>query len=162
MRPVVRALFVVVCIAAGGGARADDEADRLQLARELIILNQMLKNLDAMVPTMMNAMKPIITRGDAKVEKDYDAIMKLMLNEFEPFKAQMLDDFERVAARAYTKGELEEIVAFSKSPTGQKMARLAPTLAQAGMAIGQSYGEKVAAQLAEKMKAELRKRGHNI
>ena len=162
MRQAIRAAVLVLCIVPVGGVSADDETDRLQLARELIVVNQMLRNMDAMMPSVMSAMKPIITRGDPKIEKDFDAIANLVMAEFEPFKAQMLDDFARIAARAYTKAELEEILAFSKSPTGQKMARLAPTMAQSGMAIGQQYGAKAAAQFSEKMKSELRKRGHNI
>ena len=162
MRHCLRAALLVVCMIAGGAVRADDEADRLQLARELLVANQTLKNMDAMLPNMINAMKPIITRSDPKIEKDYDAIMVLLLTEFEPLKEQLIEDVARLTANAYTKTELEEILAFSKTPTGQKMVRLTPSLAQAGMTLGQQYGQKIAGQLAEKMKAELRKRGHNI
>ena len=74
----------------------------------------------------------------------------------------MVDDLAQLQARAFTKAELEEILAFSKSPTGQKMIRLTPSLAQAGMALGQRYGKQMGDELTEKVKTELRKRGHNI
>jgi uncharacterized protein len=162
MHHVLRTVLLILCLVPAGLSRADDEGDRVQLARELIAVNRMVQNMDAMMPTIMNALKPAITRGDPRIEKDYDAIVQLMYREFEPYKAQMMDDFARIAARAYTKTELEEILAFSKSATGQKMISMTPVLSEAGMKLGQSYGQKIAAQVGEKMKAELRKRGHNI
>jgi hypothetical protein len=94
--------------------------------------------------------------------KDFDEIAPLFQAEFSKLKDQLIDDAARLHARAFTKTELEEVLAFWKSPTGQKLATIQPKLNQAMMAIGQKYGEKAAAQVAEKMKAELRKRGHNI
>ena len=162
MPHVSRTALLILCLASAGASRADDEGDRLRIARELIVVNQTIQQVDAILPTFMNALRPVITRNDPKIEKDYDAILTLMYKEFEPFKAQMADDFARLQARAFTKAELEEILAFSKSATGQKMIAMGPKLAQAGMALGQQYGQKVGNQLTEKIKAELRKRGHNI
>jgi uncharacterized protein len=162
MRHVSRTALLILCLASAGASRAEDEADRLCIARELIVVNQTIQQVDSILPTFMNALKPAITHNDPKIEKDYDAILALMYQEFQPFKAQFGDDFARLQASAFTKAELEEISGFSKSATGQKMIAMGPKLAQAGMALGQQYGQKVGNQLTEKIKAELRKPGHNI
>ena len=162
MRHLARTALLILCVACAGAGRANDEAERLRLAHELIVVNQTIQQIEAFVPMLRNALKPAITRNDPKIEKDFDIIMQLMDKEFESFKAQMMDDFAQLQAKAFTKAELEGILAFSKSPIGQKMITMGPQLAQAGMALGQQYGEKVGSQVAEKIKAELRKRGHNI
>ena len=155
-------ILLLLATAFAGGAKADDEADRLRLAREIIVVNQSIRQVDALLPTVMNALKPTITRGDPNIEKDYDEILKLLYKEFEPFKADMAEDFARLYTKTFSKAELEDVLAFYKSPTGQKIVSVTPSLAQAGLAIGQEYGRKIAVPLAEKIKAQLRKRGHNI
>ena len=162
MRHVFRVALLAICLASGGAGRADDEAERLRIARELIVVNQTIEQADAMFPMLMSALKPMITGNNPKIEKDFDQVMGLVAKEFEPFKAQLVDDMARLQARAFSKAELEEILNFSKSATGQKMIRLMPSLAKAGMELGQQYGHKAAGQLVDKMKEELRKRGHNI
>jgi hypothetical protein len=162
MLHLFRTFVAVVLMISAGASFADDEADRLKVARELIVANQTVKQMDAIWPAIVQAMKPLMTRGDAKIEKDFDLIVGVVQQEFEPYKAQMADDIARVYARSFTKEELEQLVVFSKSPVGQKMMTLTPTIMQAGVTIGQSYGAKASGQIAEKVKAELRKRGHNI
>jgi hypothetical protein len=162
MLHLFRAVFITSLMLSASASFANDEADRLKAARELIVANQTVKQMDAIWPAIIMALKPALTRGDARIEKDFDLIVGIVQQEFEPYKAQMADDFARVYARSFTREELEQLVVFSKSPVGQKMMTLTPTLMQAGVTIGQSYGAKASGQVAEKIKAELRKRGHNI
>lgn len=52
---------------------------------------------------------------------------------------------------AYTETELQEILGFIKTPTGQKMIKNNATLMQRGMAIGQQYAMSKAATLQAKI-----------
>ena len=138
------------------------DAEHLGLARDMLQAMKAADNFDAVVPTVMNALKPALTAGNPKAAKDYDEIMPAVTKEFAAAKGSMLDEVAMIYAKSFTKPELRELSGFYKTPTGEKMARLTPVMAQQMMAAGQRYGQQVATQLTERMRDELRKRGNKI
>ena len=119
-------------------------------------------NFDAVIPTILTALKPAITSGNPKAEKDWDDLAPIMVKEFSAMKDGMLAEIATIYAKAFSKDELKAFIAFYKSPAGDKLARLTPMLAQQTMAAGQRFGQQVAARVAERMRDELRKRGNKI
>lgn len=158
------ALSLVACVAwAPALAQAPQpDATQLGLAREMMVAMKAADNFEAVIPTVMNALKPVVTRGDAKIAKDWDDIAPLMNKEMASMKTQMIDEISLIYARAFTADELRAFVAFYKTPAGIKLATLTPTIAQQTMTAGQRFGQQVAGRIAERMKEELRKRGNNI
>ena len=64
-------------------------------------------------------------------------------------KARLTD----VYAGAYTEAELQSLVAFYRSPVGQKTAALAPELAKRGSAIGADIAKEHLAELQQMIQA---------
>ena len=141
---------------------AQPDAAQVGLARDMMIAMKAADNFEAVIPTVMNALKPVVTKGDAKIAKDWDEIAPLMIKEMASVKNQMVDEISLIYARAFTADELKQFIAFYKTPAGIKLATQTPALAQQTMAAGQRFGQQVAGRLAERMKDELRKRGNNI
>ena len=156
-----RALLLGVSLAWVVPAAAQT-TEAVGLAREMLVASRASDNFDAILPTLMNALKPAITRGDAKASKDWDELAPIMTSEFSVLKTELLDGMAALYAKAFEPGELRAFVAFYKSPAGDKLARLTPSLAQQTLVLGQSFGQKVSARLAERMQEELRKRGNKI
>jgi hypothetical protein len=77
-----------------------------------------------------------------------------------------LDDFMDalaiIYARHFSAAELRDLAGFMRGPTGQKFVEKTPVLLNEGIVVGQKFGERVAAEMRDKMIEELRKRGHNI
>ena len=61
-----------------------------------------------------------------------------------------------------TAGEMGEVTAFFRTPTGQKLLQKYPALMQDSMALGQTFGQAIAPELQNRIVDELRKRGHSI
>jgi uncharacterized protein len=154
-------LVVVTALVSCGSSYAEDQSDRLRLAREVIVENETIRQFDVMLP-IIKTMRPMLTQSNPKIERDFDQITNLIVTEFEPFKSRLADDIARLMAERYTKAELEELIRFFKSPTGRKMVQSTPAFAQDVMAVGQKYGKELGENMADRMKVELRKRGHNI
>lgn len=79
------------------------------------------------MPTIMQAMKPAIARGEAKATKDWDEISPAILQEFAAAKDGLLDDIAAIYANTFRAAELGQFVAFYKTPAGEKLARLTPS-----------------------------------
>lgn len=138
------------------------DAEQVQLARDMMVAMKAADNFDAVIPTVMNALKPAITAGNPKLQKDWDEIAPTLIREFSAMKSGMIEEIAAIYAKAFTKEELRSFVGFYKSPAGEKLARLTPVLAQQTMVAGQRLGQQVAAKVVERMKEELRKRGNTI
>lgn len=141
---------------------AAQDAQKTQLARDMLVSMRAADNFDAVIPTVLNALKPALTANNPKAAKDWDEIAPLMTEEFASLKQSLLDDVSAIYARSFETDELRQFIAFYHSPAGDKLARLTPTLAQETMGAGQKFGQQVALKVAERMRDELRKRGNKI
>jgi uncharacterized protein len=154
---------LVVCLSAAGPARAQTPSpDAMAAAHELIVTMRAVDFFKTIMPTLMQGLKPAIVQNRPEVERDYDAIVPLMLESMNARVNEVIEQIAAVYARNFTADELREAVAFYRGPTGQKFVQKLPTITQESMAVGQRFGQSIASELRGRMIEELRKRGHNI
>jgi uncharacterized protein len=110
----------------------------------------------------MTALKPAIVQGRPEVEKDYDALVPVLLGAMTARLDEMIDKIAGIYARKFSAAELKEVANFYRGPTGQKFVQQLPGIMQESMVIGQQFGQQFAADLQKRMIEELRKKGHNI
>jgi hypothetical protein len=67
-----------------------------------------------------------------------------------------------IYARNFAADELRQVTAFYRGPIGQKFLEKMPVITQESMAMGNKFGQEIAAELRNRMVEELRKKGHNI
>lgn len=131
-------------------------------ARELVEASQATKQFQVLLPMVMQQMKPVVAQGRPEVERDYDVVSPIVM---EMVRAR-LDEFAEAAASIYARhfsvDELRQIAAFYKTPAGAKSLEKMPLIAQESMTMGQKFSETLIKDLQDKLREELRKRGHNI
>lgn len=154
---------LMVCWFAAGPARAQTPSpDAMAAAHELIVTMRAADFFKTIMPAMMQSLKPAIVQNRPQVERDYDAIVPLLLEGMNARLNEVMEQIAAVYARNFTADELREAVAFYRGPTGQKFVQKLPAISQESMAIGQRFGQSIASDLRGRMIDELRKRGHNI
>ena len=154
---------LVVCLSAAGPARAQTPSpDAMAAAHELIATMRAADFFKTIMPALMQSFKPAIVQNRPQVERDYDAIVPLMLESMNARLNELNEQIAAVYARNFTADELREAVAFYRGPTGQKIVQKLPVITQESMAIGQRFGQSIASELRGRMIDELRKSGHNI
>jgi uncharacterized protein len=67
-----------------------------------------------------------------------------------------------VYANNFSAGELRDLIAFYKSPTGQKFLQKTPLVTQQTMAAGQKFGQSAGAEAQKEMIEQLRNKGHTL
>jgi hypothetical protein len=163
----MRSLTIVVALAvtllAIAPSRADSPSpETLAAARELVAAIKATDNFKAILPTLMQTMKPAIVQGRPAVEKDYDAILPMMMDIATSHLSEVAELMAQVYARNFTVDELHDLQAFYRTPTGQKLTQVMPVIAQQSMLVGQQWGKSLTAELRARITDELRKRGHDI
>jgi uncharacterized protein len=154
---------LMVCLFAAESARSQTPSpEAMAAARELIVTMRAVDVFKAIAPAMLQTLKPAIVQNRPQVERDYDAIVPLMLESMNARLSEINEQIAVLYARNFAADELREAVAFYRGPTGQKFVQKQPAIMQASMALGQRFGQSVGDELRSRMIDELRKRGHNI
>jgi uncharacterized protein len=136
--------------------------DTTAAARELIVTMRAADQFKAILPMVVNGLKPAMVQNRPQVEKDYDAIMPILVDAMGTRVNEIVDQIANVYARSFTAEELRDITAFYRGPTGQKFLQKVPAITQESMLIGQKFGQTVATEMQSRITEELRKRGHNV
>ena len=134
----------------------------LAAAKELLIASKMADQINAMLPAIMQQLRPLIAKGSPQMERDFDALMPVMMNLMNTHLDAFLDSGAQIYARHFTAEEMQQVTNFYRSPTGQKFLQKQPELVRESMALGQQFGQAIARDVQGRMVEELRKRGHPI
>ena len=163
MRTMVRPLAAGLVFALMSVAPAPAQSPvTIAVAKELMGVMHAADNVKAMIPAIMQALKPALVQGRADVERDFDVLVPAMIQAMTSRMDEMLDKIAGVYARKFTVAEMREIIAFYSAPTGQKVVRELPSVMQESMQIGQQWGQQLGSELQQRMIEELRKKGHPI
>ena len=165
MRMIARTLIagLTAALLASSPAPAQSPApDAMDAARELVTTMQTADQFKALLPIIMKNLKPAIVQNRPDVDRDYDAIMPLLVASMSARVNEIVEEITALYARTFTADELRAVTAFYHGAVGQKFLQKQPVIMQESMAIGQKFGQSVAGELQNRMVEELRKRGHNI
>jgi hypothetical protein len=148
--------------AAAAPAQTQPSPESLAAARELVTAARMDEAMRGIFPVIMQQLKPAIAQGRPEVERDLETLMPLfvsIVNERLPEFAELMAG---IYATNFTAAELREVTAFYRTPTGQKFVQSQTVLAQKSMAVGQQFAQKLFGDMQERIKQELRKKGHTL
>src|ERR1044071_3314904 len=138
MRKAFGTLAVVAALLCGQAAFAQSPSpEALAAAKELIVPTRSADQFKALLPIIMNGLKPAIVQNRPQVEKDYDAIMPIMMKAMTARVAALIEQIAGLYAKFFTADELRQLTAFYRQPTGQKFISHLPVIMQESMTMGQ-------------------------
>jgi uncharacterized protein len=162
-RSWIRTACLTICLLAAGPAGAQSPSpEAMAAARELIVTMRAADYFKTLMPAIMQQLKPAIVQNRPQVERDYDAIVPLLLDSMNARVNEIIDQIAALYARNFSVEELREVVAFYRGPTGQKFVQKLPLITQESMVLGQRFGQSIGAEIRGRIVEELRKRGHDI
>jgi hypothetical protein len=133
--------------------------EQLALARKYVDLTDRAAVYETtMVEIAIGSMRQIVQQNPEIVEQTNAAIGKI-LEEYKDKKSELLDQFARVYAVRFTIDELQQIVAFYESPTGQKLAASNMEANEDLSRVMQVFTNNVRPEFFAKVRAELRTQG---
>jgi uncharacterized protein len=155
--------LVVVSLAWPGKALPQTASpDALAAAKELMTEARLADQINTMLPAIMQQLKPLIAKGNPLIERDYDALVPVMMKIMNSRMDEFLNSGARIYARHFTAEEMRQVVGFYRTPAGRKFLQKQPEVFEESMALGQQFGQAMARDVQDRMSEELRKRGHNI
>ncbi len=155
-------IAAVLLVSIGAASAQAPTADATAAARSLVTTMKMADQFKALLPVILQGLKPAIVQDRPEVARDFDAMVPRLLEAFNPYYNDMVDGIVSIYASNFTAEELQYIETFYRHPTGQKMLQKTQTIFQQSMQVGQLFGQKATEDLRKLAIEELRKKGHKI
>ena len=94
--------------------------------------------------------------------KDLNEVADGLIKQYSVRSGELMNDAARIYASHFTEAELKQILAFYQSPLGQKLLAEEPKTADESMAMAGSWADNLSEEVINKMRAEMKKRGHDM
>ena len=137
-------------------------SESMAAAKELVTTIRAADQFKAILPGIVQHLKPAIVQGRPQVEKDFDALMPILVEAVNSRLGAITDMMADVYARNFTVAEIKDITAFYHTATGQKVVEKTPAITQQSLAAGQQFAALLVQELKDRIVNELRKKGHKI
>lgn len=160
----MRALLIaaVCAVAAGPPAAAQDEAT-LDAARKLIAVSKVEQSVGPLVGLIVSQMRPLLRQQAPRLTDDqFSEFEAAFEEEMQSLVPDLLEFNARSYATAFTREELEALIAFYETPVGQKAIDVLPSLMQQSMAAGATLGRDAGIRAAQKAAARMRDKGYDL
>jgi hypothetical protein len=148
MRSIVSLFVLCSALATAAHVRADEKSHRaavLELCTVMNLEKLMQESMQRMIDLQMQQM-PAMKSARGQLEQFFAKYLS--------WKA-LQEDFIKLYMDAFNEAELRELVAFYKTPTGQKAVRQMPALMQRGAEIGASRVREHMSELMQMMSAAM-------
>jgi uncharacterized protein len=161
--PAARAALVALALVTAATAQAQQpSAAALASARELMELKGVKSMVEPVVAGVIQQTTGTILQTNPGLTKDLAEVSAQLRNEYQPRVAEMINEIVQLYAQRFNEQELKDAVAFYKSPTGKKVLLEEPRILDATYARLQQWAIQFQNEVAARVRAEMKKRGHNL
>jgi hypothetical protein len=94
--------------------------------------------------------------------KDLRDVATKLRAEYEPRVAEVNTEVAKVYASHFTEKELKDLLAFYQSPLGRKVVTEEPKALDQSMQFAQAWSRKFSDEVLAKIRAEMKKLGHDL
>lgn len=131
-------------------------------AKEIVAIKGVKGVYDPLVGGVIEKAKRMFLQTNPMLGKDLNEVAAKLRGDLNPRTVEVVAETARLYTVRFTEQELKDAVAFYKSPLGQKLLVQEPLIADESMRSAASWAEKLSAEVIDKMRAEMKKRGHEI
>jgi hypothetical protein len=162
---ITRAIAVAAALLAFGGsghAQQKPSASAVETAREIVTLKGAASIFDALIPGVIEQGKSMFEQQNPGLGKDLSEVAAKLRTEYAPRLTELMTEVATLYASYFTEKEIKEILAFYKSPVGKKMITAEPKALDKSMSFAQDWAVKFSDEVLVKIRAEMKKKGHDI
>jgi hypothetical protein len=162
---MARRLLITACmflLSVSASLAQTPSPEAMTAARSLVTTMKLSDQYKALLPGVLLGLRPTLTQDRPEIERDFDAMMPMMVEAFAPYYTTMVDNVATIYANNFTVAELREIEAFYRQPVGQKLLDKSQVLAQQSAEVGQDASRKAAEDIRKRLTEALRQKGHKL
>src|ERR1043166_3102750 len=156
------ALGALALVAAAAAQAQQPSPAALASARELMEIKGVRSLVEPVVVGVIQQTTGTILQTNPGLTKDLAEVSTQLRNEYQPRVAEMTNEIVQLYAQRFNEQELKEVIAFYKSAAGRKMLAEEPRILDATYARLQQWAIRFQDEVMTRVRAEMKKRGHNL
>ncbi len=157
------AALALALVALAPAAQAQQpSAAAMASAKQLIVATGASAVFNPLIAGVVEQAKLVFLQQDPGLAKDLNDIANQLRTDLAPRFSELTNEMATLYATNFTDDELKTILAFYQSPAGKKLLLKQPMVVDGSMKFAQDWANKLSDEVTAKMRAELKKRGHNL
>jgi hypothetical protein len=137
-------------------------AAAVALAKEVITVKGANQLYDAVLPGVVEQAKNMFLQQNPMLSRDLNEVAGRLRNDLRPRTAEPTEEMAKLYAARFTEQELREVLAFYKTPLGQKVITEEPKILDGSMAQANDWASRLSEEVLGKFRAEMKKKGHDL
>jgi hypothetical protein len=138
------------------------EPEHLEKAARLIRLTGAAEGFDDILPVIAEQTMTLFIRSNPSIGADIEEVTTTVAIDMAKRRRELNEVLHKVWARRFTPEEMDDLIAFFSSETGQKFAELTPVVTALSVGASKQWSDKIATDMVTEVRAGLRERGHNL
>jgi hypothetical protein len=167
------ALAVLIVLGTFGTARqaaaqatapvaAQPTPNAILMAKQIVELKDIKDIYMPLVRGVVDKTRDVFMQTNFMWAKDLNEVAAIEQKQYAPRVSEMVDRTARIYASHFTEQELKQLLAYYQSPLGQKALVEEPKIIEESMANAGSWGDNLSQEVMASMRAEMKKRGHDM
>jgi hypothetical protein len=154
--------IVVAALAVGRPVQAG-EVELDAKIEKLMAMTNMTAMMRQIAPQIFSQITTVIRSANPDIPKDeIEAFRQEILSLFDRAMPQFAASMKPIYKKHFDEADIDAMIAFYETPTGQKAIRKLPMLVQESMAVGQIWGAQIGREAMRRVKERLREKGYKI
>ena len=137
-------------------------AGAVAAARELIVVKGGAAMFEPVIPGVIETAKNSLVPTNPNLTKELNDVAAQLRKDYDGKKAELVYEVALIYAKHFTEQELKDLVAFYKSPLGQKMLKEEPLALDQGMKRAQDWSQEFSEAVLVRIRSEMTKKGHPL
>jgi hypothetical protein len=164
---LARACIALMAAAIGvtGPALAQQPAPSaasVALAKQVIAAKGASNLYDPILPGVIEQAKNMFLQQNPMLSRDLNEVAGRLRNDLRPRAAELSDEIARLYAGRFSEQELKDVLAFYKTPVGQKVIAEEPKILESSVQQAQAWANRLSEEVLEKIRTEMKKKGHDL
>ncbi|MGB3744098.1 MAG: DUF2059 domain-containing protein [Xanthobacteraceae bacterium] len=134
----------------------------LLVARQILEIKHVEDVFKPMIRGVVIKTRDMFMQTNFMWGKDLNEIAANLEREYNARTKELLDRAARIYATHFSEPELKQLLSFYQSPLGQKVIDEEPKALDESMAMAGSWADDFSQDVINKMRAEMKKRGHDL
>lgn len=161
-RPAAIAVFLAALGPSAYGQAQKPSPAAMLVASQLVAVTGATAVFNPLIAGVVEQAKLLYLQQNPSLGKDLNEIAEQMRKDLQPRFSELTNEVARQYAIRFTEQELKDILAFYTSPAGKKMLSEQPVVISASLKFAQDWANKLSEVVTDKMRDELKKKGHNL
>ena len=156
----VAAAALIVCgslFGAGIASAQQPTPTAVSMAKEVLEAKAGLAMFEPIVPGVIETAKNVLLQQSPNLQKDLNETAATLRAQLAPRTDELKGEIAKIYAARFTEAELKELLTFFKSLLQEE-----PRFVEASLTRAQDWSNRLSEEVLGKIRAEMKKKGHNL